>query len=554
MNGAEAFIEELKAFGVKEVFGAGGSAYGPIQDALIDHAEIRYYLALHEMCNTAMADGFARATGRPSVAMVHVTVGAVNALGSIFCAYRDHTPLIILAGDQHTTHLGRKSYNESPGPLVNVARPFVKWSWQVLRSDRIPEDVAKAFKIALSPPRGPVFLSMPRDLMLEEFGGTVPEAPRVRVFDGTRPSGDATRAAAELIQSSEQPAIVIGSGVAISRCSAQVAQLAERIGAPIFIERNSYFIDLPTDHPLYVGDFLPEHPLVKSADLILSIGGRTDIEQHSATPNSTLPPSSKVIQINLEPEDLGLVHQVDVGIAADPRAAVEDLLRELSSSPTPKAETRRARVTAYRKTFGEAIDRRIQAHWNTSPVKLGRFVKEMAAMTNPKETVLIGHGSGIQLVRHLLRPWTIFEQNGPGYLGWILSASLGVKLGLPDRRVICFLGDGNMMFGPQALWTAAKYGIGVTVVVMDNRFYLSELTDKNRQMKNPLGADIGDPHIDFVKMAESMHVPAARVERPAHIQPALKKAFATEGPFVIDLLLDLENPGSIVRDSLKGSG
>lgn len=549
-TGAKAFVNGLKSFGVTNIFGAGGSSYGPIQDVIIDRPEMNYYLALHEMVNTAMADGFARVTGRPSMAMVHVAVGTVNALGSIFCAYRDHTPMVVLAGDQSTSLLGRKSYNEAPQQLASIVRPFVKSSWQVLRADRILEDLGRAITTASSAPQGPVFLSIPKDLMLEEFEMVVPEATHLQIFSDNKPNDDAIAVAAGLIDSSEYPVIVIGSGVAMSRASKEIIELADRLAAPIFLERNSYVIDFSTDHPLYLGDFSPDHLEVKNTDLLINVGGRTEIQQEPSL-YSIVPPSAPVIHINLDPGDIGLVHRVDAGIVADPKQAVQELLKKLHPSSIAKVKARRTRIITNRKAFDQIIDHRIQANWDSSPVKLGRFLKELAGMIDPKKTVLVGHGSGIILVRHVLRPWTIFGQSGPGYLGWVLSASLGIKLGLPDRRVICILGDGNFMFGSQALWTAAKYGIAVTIVILDNRFYLSELTQKNLESNSLLGADIGEPPMDFVKMADSMNVAATRIERPSDLQPALKEAFTTSGPFVIDLMLDRENPNTIVREAIE---
>ncbi|MBI2183670.1 MAG: thiamine pyrophosphate-binding protein [Thaumarchaeota archaeon] len=550
ITGGEAVVRTLKEQGVECLFGAGGSAYAAIQDSLISHREIPYYLCLNEMCTASMAEGYARATGKPGVALVHVAVGAANAVGPMFVAHRDKTPLMVIVGEQHSQHLGRKSYNEAPA-LIEMPRQFVKLSRQVQRPDRIPEEITRAFKVALSPPTGPVFLSIPEDYLTAEVESGIPEAERYRVMSGFGPNPQAVKEAAKTLSKAQRPFIVMGRGVAQSRASDEVVKLAEMVGAPIFAEKNGYLIDFPTTHELYFGDFNPAHPLIRNADIMLGLGGRTEIEmRYSSEP--LLRSDLKIIEMHSDPEEIALIHPADIGIFCDPKQGLIELIRQLGTRRA--ASSLRSRMTTLRackQSFEGEVDRRVKETWDNVPLKLGRFMKELAGLIDRKNTVVIGHGSGVQLVRHLLKPWTIFMQNGAGYLGWMLSAALGVKLGMPSKEVLAVVGDGNLMFGPQALWTAAKYNIAVKIIVLNNGFYLSEITRKNLQTRNFLGTDIGEPPIDFVQLANSMKVPAETVQKPRDIRRALRNALSHQGPYLLNLVVDNENPNRIMQDAIK---
>ncbi len=213
MHGNEILLEAIKANGVDRLFMGGGSTLAPVNDALIDHPEISPYLSLHESCAVAMADGFSRATRHPAVALVHVTPGSVNALGAMHAALSDKSPLIVIAGQRDTRIIGHGSLNEAPFDLPEVARQFSKASWQVLRADRIMESVSKAFKIALSPPMGPVFLSLPKDFLKSELPPLEYEPKRFRVQNSIAAPRPVIAEAAELLTHARFPVIFVGAGV-----------------------------------------------------------------------------------------------------------------------------------------------------------------------------------------------------------------------------------------------------------------------------------------------------------------------------------------------------
>lgn len=542
LSGAEVLIETLKGNGVEHIFGCGGSALLPIHDSLLDHRELKYLMSLHEMCTVAMADGYARASGKVGFAMVHVAVGAANAMGALLAAQRDKTPLVVLAGERETQILGRRSYNESLGPLPDAVRPFVKWSWQIQRADKIAEEVNKGFKIAKASPAGPVFLSLPMDMMTEQVDAKLPFSATCDVSPTIRGNEQYVLAAAAMLAKAERPVILMGSGVGHSRASQEVVLLGEAIGAPIFLERNSFVIDFPRNNPLFGGYFSFNNPLVKNTDLLVVIGGRTEIEMHYHPGVSHEFP--KIIQITTEAEEIGLVHHVDVGLIADPKEALKDILTVLKGEGSRlTSETVRTRIKSvgnFMNSRRDAVALKIKEHWNSKPLSPSRVLQALAEVADGDPVVVGISASGGAMAATLVNAPTVFSQNGVGYLGWGLPASLGISVAMPKKRVICVIGDGGFMFGPQALWTAARYGIPVFTLVLSNRSYVVDRSEKMIQRKAFIGTELGNPDMDFAKMGQSMGVKSFRITEAKEITDVFNEAWKLKEPVIVDAVVSDE--------------
>ncbi len=554
LSGAELLVRTLKEHDVEYIFGGGGSALRPIHDALLDHPEIKYILSLHEMCAVAMAEGYSKASGKVGFAILHTAVGTVNALGSLFAAQRDKTPVVALAGERETHLLGRRSYNESLVPLPDTVRPFVKWAWQIQRADKIPEEMGKAFKIARASPAGPVFLSLPMDMMVGDVQAVAPFSQTCDIDLNMRANPEYITRAVQIILGAKEPVMVVGSGVGHSRASKEVVSLAEAIGAPIFVERNSFLIGFPTNNNLFIGEFSLNGPLVKNADLLIVVGGRTDIEVHY---NPTLSyESRKIIQITPDVEDVGLLHHVDVGLIADPKTVMTDILAALNR-PRPVGHQKSARnriksIKALKKAHREAIQIKIKERWENTPVSPSRIFQELAQIADCDPVLVTVSPSSEGMALAAMEPSTIFAQNGAGYLGWGLPASLGIRLAMRDRRVICVLGDGGFMFGPQALWTAAKYRIPVFTLVLNNRAYLVDRSKKMIAKKRFIGTELGKPDMNFAAMGEAMGVKGYRITKPAEVTRVLEQAWSTDGPVIVDALVSEELPRELLSFSKNG--
>lgn len=549
-TGAEVLLESLRAQGVDTIFGAGGSTLIPLTDALLDAPDFRFILAVHEFCTVAMADGYARASNRPGVAAVHVGPGTMNALGAMFSALRERSPVLVLCGQRDTRILGRDSLNEVRD-LVEVPRQCTKWSVQVERPDRLPEVMARALQIALSPPQGPVFVSLPKDVLR----GQVPEGARVTGLRADaapllRGDPDRLRETAERLLRAERPLLLMGSGVARSRASRALVEVAERVGAPIVSEVPfSTLWDFPVDHPLYQGDFSPRSPLVLEADLILSVGGSV-FQEKDFTPGPVLPPGVPLLQVHPDPWEIGKMFPVEVGVVADERSALEDLAALLDAEPTRSGKAP-ARITEYRERKAAAravLEERARTGWGEAPLKAWQVVKEVMEVVGQNAIVIEECVTAAESVRAFGNTGALIPENRAGHLGWGISGAIGTKLARPDRPVVAFLGDGSFLFGAQGVWTAAKHRVPVLFVVFRNRAYMVDRSQKAWERGVYLGTDLGDPDIRFAELGRSLGLEGFRVEDPADLRPAVERGLASGRPTLIECVMEEKNARRIFED------
>lgn len=551
-NGAETLLELLRRRGVDTIFGAGGSSLIPITDALLDAPDLRYILGLHEFCTVAMADGYARASGKPGVATVHVGPGTMNALGAMYSALRDRSPVIVLCGQRDTRILGRDCLNEVPD-LAEIPRQCTKWSVQIDRVDRLTEVISRAFQIALSPPQGPVFVALPKDVLY----GQEPENPRqAGLLENTAPSlrGDRERLAeaASRLRSAKQPLLLMGSGVARSRASQSLLKVAELLGAPIVSEVPfSTLWDFPVDHPLYQGDFSARSPLVLAADLIVSIGG-TIFQDKDFAPGPVLPEGVPILQIHPDPWEIGKMFPAAVAIIADERSALEDLAALLDTDRNPEEErwaaSRLAELKERKASMQQSLGQQAKTEWGETPLKAWQVVKEVMEVAGPNAVVVEECVTAAESVRAFGNTGNLIPENRAGHLGWGISGAIGAKLALPDRPVVAFVGDGAFMFGAQGIWTAAKWRLPILFVVFRNRAYLVDRSQKAWDRGAYPGTDLGDPDIRFADLARSLGVEGYRIEAPEKLRPAVESAQKSGRPVLLECIMEEKNPRRIFED------
>jgi benzoylformate decarboxylase len=558
MAGKQAFLELLKQEGVELLFGNPGTTELPLMDALAGQDTIQYILALHEGVAMAMADGYAQASGALAVVNVHVSPGLGNAMGMLYDAYKAGTPLLLTAG-QHD-----QSFNITEpilwSELPPVARPYVKWAYEVRRLADLPRAVHRAAKVALTPPTGPVFLSLPMDILTAEadldLGESTRLDPRIR---GPRA---AVAAAAELLGRARRPIIIAGNAVARSEAHGELVEVARLLGAPVYAERLAYTCNFPSSHPLFQGEIprsvsdiralLGQHDLVFSAGsnlFLLSLPSEVDPMPHG------LP----VIHLDPDPWEIGKNYPAVVGIVGDPKATLLDLAQVLRKSLTlAYREEARKRLTVAREAKDRAIaEVRARARRERDRIPMPPLVLlEALADHLPPDAVLVDEsvssGAGLRSLLRSEDSKSYFGLHGGG-IGWGLPGALGVKLALPDRPVLALIGDGGTMYTNQALWTAAHYHLGVVVVIINNGGYriLKQRTHAlkgiSAQTGRYVGMDLERPRIDFVGLAQAMGVPGERVASVEEIGPVLSQALGRGGPILIDVEVD----GSFLPDGKR---
>jgi benzoylformate decarboxylase len=547
ISGKHALAELLRQEGVEYIFGNPGTTELPLMDVLAQRDDIRYILSLHEGVALAMAAGYAEASGKLGVTNFHVAPGLGNALGLIYTAYMSRTPLLVTAGQQD-----RRMQLEEPllwGDLVQMARPYTKWSYEVLDPAELPRAVRRAIKMAMTPPAGPVFLSLPMDVL--EASSDVDLSPSARPDLRPGPIPELLERAAEVLCAAKNPTIIVGDRV--SKSGAITVALAETLGARVYGEPQANSIAFPPEHPLFAG-VLPSlsqgvRRALEPADVLLVIGLNL-FQPFLYTPGGPLPAGMMVVQIDSDPWEIGKNYPVQVGILSDPKAALAQLTPQLRHRMTiPQQEAARRRLDSERELRLQerrSLQSRAAEDDSKEPMSALVLMREIAQAL-PADAVVVNEsvtaGGTLRAWLNLKGEKSFFQAKGGG-LGFGLPAVVGVKLALPERPVVGLIGEGSAMYAIQGLWTAAHYELPVVFVICNNAQYrilksglLAFRSEPAKQGKF-VGMDLVHPEIDFVQLAESLGVSAVRVTKSKEVGPALQQALSRAGPSLIDIPID----------------
>jgi benzoylformate decarboxylase len=549
MSGSRAFLALLKQEGVEVVFGNPGTTELPLMDAFATENELRYMLGLQEAAVIAMADGYAQASGKLAVVNLHVAPGLGNAMGMLYDAQKAGSPILVTAG-QHD-----QSFNATEpilwADLPTIARPLVKWSSEVHRLADLPRLVHRAAKTALAPPTGPVFLSLPGDILRSD--GNIDLLAPTRVAPRLRGDREAVEAAAAILANAKQPVIMAGDAVAQSRAHGELVELAELLGAPVYTEFVPNTASFPSSHPLFRGSMIRLAPEVRKVldqyDVLFSVG--SDLFTLSLPSDvDPMPPDITLIHLDIDPWELGKNYPPTTAILGDPKATLPEItaaLRErMTSGARGLARERLADMTKAIAADRDALRAKARALADATPVAPLALLHAIAEML-PKDSVVIEEAlSSAPGIRQLIRSddaQSYFGLRGGG-IGWGLPAAMGVKLALPDRPVVGLIGDGSAMYTFQGLWTAAHYGIGAIFVILNNSSYrilkqrLHAMRGLAEQADNYVGMELTDPKIDFVGLARSLGIKADRAKTVHEATDLLAVALKDAGPMLIDVELD----------------
>lgn len=546
ISGKRAFLDLLKQEGVEVIFGNPGTTELPLMDALATETELRYVLGLQEAAVMAMADGYAQASGKLTMVNLHTTPGLGNAMGMLYDAQKAASPILITAG-QH-----EQNFNVTEpilwADLPPIARPLVKWSTEVHRLADLPRLVHRAAKTALAPPTGPVFLSLPGDILNDTAELDLMAPTRV----GPRVRGDreAIEAAAAILAKAERPLIMAGDSVAQSRAFAELVELAELLGAPVYCEFVANTASFPASHPLFRGAMIRLQKNVREIlnqhDVLVSIGG--DLFTWSLPSDiEAIPPGMKIVHLDIDPWELGKNYPTQAAILGDPKATLPELTASIgtrmSSAEKARAETRRGVAAKTALAEREALKAKARADVGKTPVQPLALLNAIGEML-PKDAVVIEEIlSSSPGIRQLIRsddPQSFFGLRGGG-IGWGLPAAIGVKLALPSRPVVALIGDGSAMYTCQALWTAAHYRIPVVFVIFNNSSYrilkqrMNNMRGHAAQADVYVGMDLVNPAIDFVGLARSLGIDAERARTVAEVTDLIAKGIGEGRPLLIEV-------------------
>ena len=545
-RGAAVLLEVLRSEGVTHIFGNPGTTELPLMDALQDTPDIAYVWALQEASVVAMADGYAQAARRPGFVNLHTAGGLGHGMGNLLNASVSQTPLVMTAGQQDSRHVITDPLLF--GDLVRIAAPAVKWAQEVAHPDQLPVLVRRAFHDASAAPAGPVFLSLPMDVMEEMSTVGIAETS---LIDRRAVAGSLDRLATVLADIPPgRLALIAGDEVYSSEASSELVELAELLGAPVYGASWPSHVPFPTSHPLWSGN-MPTRATEIAArlmpyDAIFALGGKSLITI-LYTEGPVVPSTCQVYQLSADVRDLGRTYVTPLSVVGDIKASLTQLLPLLRLAASGNAAAYASQVqqakadAAARRAELEAASDRLWDQPRIAPIVAAR--EAMRGIGPDIHVVDEAIATSVHVRQFLNSPnFRQYAFMRGGCLGWGMPAAVGFSLGLDREPVVSLVGDGAALYSPQALWTAAYEKLPVTFVVMNNReynilknFMRSQPGYLSTRRNRFIAMEIDHPPIDYLSLAASFGVPAARVERAGDIAATIQAGIESGKPNLIEV-------------------
>ena len=538
MRGGEAIIESLKNMGVKTIFGYPGgqtiSFYDMLYDSDMDHILVR-----HEQCAAHAADGYARASGRVGVCLATSGPGATNLVTGIATAYMDSSPIIAITGQVPTHLIGNDAFQEAD--IIGITMPIVKHSYQPKDPDLIPSMIKSSFEIASTGRPGPIIIDVPKEVQegeLTKFDDSLIETPGYNPT--TRGNLRQIKKARDLIKEAKRPIILAGAGVIISNACCELNKLAHTIKAPVMTsllgkgaidETDELALGMLGMHGRKVSN-----DSVNEADLLIAVGVR--FSDRTTGRLDSFVPDTKVIHIDIDPAEIGKNVPVDLSIVGDARNVLESLNKILEGHETSNDVNNWVEMIKQRKH-----DLLPRVTYDDVPLKPQTVIKEISEVLTPESILTTDVGQNQMWAAHFYdtqKPRKFISSGGLGTMGFGFPSAIGAKVACPDDPVVSVNGDGGFLMVCQELATVREYDIPVIAIVLENRtlgmvYQWQSLLYNKRHSQTLLG---NSP--DFVKLAESFGVNAARITKPGETKEALEKAIKDNEPILLNVVIDSE--------------
>ena len=540
MKAGVAVIEALRAEGIEHIFGLVGVTTNSIVTELHGRTDIKFIDSRHEEGAAFMAYGYARASGKPTVCLTTSGAGAINLMTGIALAYKGRAPIVVISGDMPTEHLGRDGHQSFD--LVSMFKPITYLSRQVNQTERVLEQLHDAFRMALSGKRGPVFLSIPKDLLDKQFIEQEVTAPaNYRAVDARMPGdAQAIQRAAALLAQAKRPLLLAGGGVIDAEAGAEAVALAEMLDMAL-VPGYGHNDAVPNSHRLYVG--LPGKrgapevlQAMHRADVILALGSRLS-QDATLWDYSYINPQARIVQVDIDSQEVGRNFPIEVGIVGDAKVVAQQLIQALRErrpevKPRPEWRAELESLAAQRRA-------RLQTELALTgdPMMPQRVFPELQKVLPRDCMVTLDAGIAQGLAYDRLNfdlPRTFFNYSGQGGLGMGYCVGLGTKLGRPDRPAVSIQGDGGFLYTSQELNTAVRWKIPLVSIVLNNSCHGAEKAQQlNHFGGRFVAVDLVNPRFD--KLAEVYGARGYYVTRPEDIGDTVKAALALDGPSVIEI-------------------
>jgi len=545
LYGRQAFVELLISEGVTHLFGNPGTTELPIMQALPDYPGLKFILGLQESVVMGMADGYARASRQLTAANVHVAPGLGNAMGALYNAKFSGSPVILTAGQQEQGHglLEPLLYDD----LTSMAAPLVKWSIEVTRLQDLPRIMRRAAKIAMTPPTGPVFISLPGDILNEI--AEIDMGQSVRIDHRVRPSDKSLDALANALLSAKNPVIISGQELSSQQAFVDASALASLLGAGVFQESVPFSATFPTSHPQYLGMLTRSQENVRKTldpfDLVLCLGA--DLLRMSVySPVEPLPNHSRVLHLSERSWELGKNYRTELALQANVCETLNVLLPLLRSRiDTKYKEQAQIRAKALEQqnwaVTRNKLTTQVLTQSSIRPMSASTFVMHITNQLTPDVIVVEEALTSTQSLPQYLHqhyPDSFFGLASGG-LGFAIPGAVGVSMAKPDRPVVAIVGDGSAMYGIQGLWSAAHFKLPITYVIANNMGYriIKERLVSMQGSDRFIGMDMNDPAINYCQLAQSMGMGSIKVSDPADLDAALKAGIQSGKPNLIEVVV-----------------
>ena len=568
LSGGDMLLRALRDAGVKLMFGYPGGAALHIYDAIFRQDAVEHILVRHEQAAAHMADGYARASGKPGVVLVTSGPGATNTLTGIATAVMDSIPMLVISGQVNSKLIGTDSFQETD--MIGVSRPVVKHSFLVQDPASIPAIIAKALHIAATGRPGPVVVDVPKDMTdpAHKFPYEFPQSVSLRSYDPSAPAdAEAVKVAAELLTAAKRPVIYSGGGVVQGDASEELRALARRLGAPVtstlmglgaYPADDRQFLGMLGMHGYYEANMAMHH-----CDALLAVGARFD-DRITNTP-SLFCPEAKIIHIDVDAASIDKIIEVDValrGYAAPTLSALRDALGE--SEPGALDEWW-ARIDGWRAAHGLRHARRYRD--DAKQIMPQRVIETLYEVTGGEAIVTSDVGQHQMFAAqyyHFNEPRRWINSGGLGTMGFGLPAAMGARFAMPDVDVACVTGEGSIQMMLQELATCLQYALPIKIININNRALGMVKQWQDMQYGGRYShSTYQDSLPDFVKLAEAYGHVGMRVEKPDELEAAMRECFAMKDKLVfLDVLVDPDEhvypmliaPGGSMRDMWVGKG
>ena len=533
LNGAEIVIECLKEQGVDTVFGYPGGAILNVYDALYEHSnEIRHILTSHEQGAAHAADGYARATGRVGVCLATSGPGATNLVTGIATAYMDSIPVVAITCNVGVSLLGKDSFQEID--IAGITMPITKHNFIVKDVEKLAETIRKAFRIARSGRPGPVLIDIPKDITanVTEYLPREAEFPPRKTETITE---EALSRAVEMIEASQKPFIYAGGGVVLSGASRELREFAEKVDAPVtdtLMGKGAF----PGTDPRYTG-MVGMHGTktsnygVSECDLLIAVGARFDDRVTSDT--EKFAKNAQILQIDIDPAEMNKNVLIDHGIVGDLKEVLMRLNARLEEQSHPEWM---GQIAAYQKEY--------PLQYEDGKLTGPYIVEEIYRQTKGDAIITTEVGQHQMWAAQYYKykePRTLLSSGGLGTMGYGLGASIGAKMGCPEKTVVNIAGDGCFRMNMNEIATAARYQIPIVQVVVNNHVLGMVRQWQNLFYNQHYSQTILDDAVDFVKLAQALGAEGIRVTTKEEFADAFAKAVKMQRPVVLDCQIDQDD-------------